>query len=187
MLAVARGDGERACAALQSAATAFRADRQPYETAQALLWMSRARLLTGEPALAERDLARAPRSCVGSVHARGGSAPRPQALGPLTAREAEVLECVAAGAGNREAAAQLFISEKTVGRHLANVYVKLGVELAHGRRRVVARSAGAEPRDRLHESMQTGPGFCMVLPTRPPAAPTVASCAGPSAPLNRRE
>ena len=43
------------------------------------------------------------------------------------AREAEVLECIAAGAGNREAAARLFISEKTVGRHLANVYLKLGV------------------------------------------------------------
>jgi ATP/maltotriose-dependent transcriptional regulator MalT len=47
--------------------------------------------------------------------------------GGLTEREAEVLTCVAAGASNRDAAAHLFISEATVRRHLANIYLKLGV------------------------------------------------------------
>ncbi len=129
MLAVAEGDGERACVALQSAAAAFRRDRQPYETAQALLWMSRARRLTGEDDLAERALAesRAILQRLGAGGAGDSGAQHPHSVGPLTAREAEVLECVAAGAGNREVAARLFISEKTVSRHLANVYLKLGV------------------------------------------------------------
>ncbi len=47
--------------------------------------------------------------------------------GGLTAREAEVLGRVAAGVSNRELATALTISEKTVARHLANVYGKLGV------------------------------------------------------------
>ena len=38
-----------------------------------------------------------------------------------------MLEKVAAGATNREVAAALGISEKTVGRHLANIFTKVGV------------------------------------------------------------
>jgi len=45
----------------------------------------------------------------------------------LSAREAEVLRLVAQGKSNREIAAVLVISPKTVGRHLDNVYTKLGV------------------------------------------------------------
>uniref|UniRef100_UPI0032216E03 response regulator transcription factor n=1 Tax=Intrasporangium sp. TaxID=1925024 RepID=UPI0032216E03 len=51
----------------------------------------------------------------------------PVSSGGLTVRELEVLACVAAGATNRQVAGQLSISDKTVSRHLANVYVKLGV------------------------------------------------------------
>ncbi|TCO53174.1 response regulator [Actinocrispum wychmicini] len=47
--------------------------------------------------------------------------------GPLSQRELEVLELVAAGTTNREAAAKLFISEATVKTHLLNIYGKLGV------------------------------------------------------------
>jgi DNA-binding NarL/FixJ family response regulator len=47
--------------------------------------------------------------------------------GPLSPRELEVLELVAAGSTNREAAAKLFISEATVKSHLVSVYEKLGV------------------------------------------------------------
>jgi DNA-binding NarL/FixJ family response regulator len=45
----------------------------------------------------------------------------------LTEREVEVLAAVAAGATNREVASALVISEKTVGRHLANIFTKIGV------------------------------------------------------------
>ena len=49
------------------------------------------------------------------------------AFAALTPRELEVLTLVARGATNREAAAQLFISEATVKTHLLHVYAKLGV------------------------------------------------------------
>ena len=45
----------------------------------------------------------------------------------LSARELEVLELVARGSTNREAAERLFISEATVKTHLLHVYAKLGV------------------------------------------------------------
>jgi DNA-binding NarL/FixJ family response regulator len=45
----------------------------------------------------------------------------------LSARELEVLELVARGTTNREAAARLFISEATVKTHLLHIYAKLGV------------------------------------------------------------
>jgi DNA-binding NarL/FixJ family response regulator len=45
----------------------------------------------------------------------------------LSQRELDVLRLIAAGAGNREAAAQLFISESTVKTHLLHIYEKLGV------------------------------------------------------------
>lgn len=46
---------------------------------------------------------------------------------PLSPREIEVLELIAAGNTNREAAARLFITEATVKSHLLNIYAKLGV------------------------------------------------------------
>lgn len=45
----------------------------------------------------------------------------------LTPRELQVALAVARGATNREAAAKLFLSEKTIERHLGNVYRKLGL------------------------------------------------------------
>lgn len=47
--------------------------------------------------------------------------------GGLTAREWEILGAVAEGLSNRQVAARFVISEKTVARHLANVFAKLGV------------------------------------------------------------
>ncbi|WP_018680585.1 response regulator [Actinokineospora enzanensis] len=52
---------------------------------------------------------------------------RQPASEPLSQREIEVLELVARGSTNREAAQQLFISEATVKTHLLHVYAKLGV------------------------------------------------------------
>jgi DNA-binding NarL/FixJ family response regulator len=46
---------------------------------------------------------------------------------PISQRELEVLELVAQGASNRDAAARLFISEATVKTHLVHIYGKLGV------------------------------------------------------------
>lgn len=46
---------------------------------------------------------------------------------PLTAREEEVARLVAGGATNREVAATLFVSPKTVERHLVNLFRKLEV------------------------------------------------------------
>jgi len=52
---------------------------------------------------------------------------RAPAQEPLSQREFEVLEMVARGTTNREAAAKLFISEATVKTHLLHIYAKLGV------------------------------------------------------------
>jgi DNA-binding NarL/FixJ family response regulator len=43
----------------------------------------------------------------------------------LTDREVEVLRLVATGRTNRAIAAELFLSEKTVARHLSNIFDKL--------------------------------------------------------------
>jgi len=51
---------------------------------------------------------------------------RPQVA--LTTREIEILRALESGAGNRELARQLFISEATVKTHLVHIYQKLGVD-----------------------------------------------------------
>jgi DNA-binding NarL/FixJ family response regulator len=45
----------------------------------------------------------------------------------LTAREVQVLKLVASGKRNRAIAAKLGISEKTVARHISNIFNKLGI------------------------------------------------------------
>ena len=62
-----------------------------------------------------------------AVTARLMSRVRTPGAGPLSQRELEVLELVAAGNSNREAAVRLFITEATVKTHLLNIYGKLGV------------------------------------------------------------
>ncbi len=44
----------------------------------------------------------------------------------LSAREAEVLRLVASGQSNGQIAAALFLSQKTVERHLSNIFAKTG-------------------------------------------------------------
>jgi DNA-binding NarL/FixJ family response regulator len=48
-------------------------------------------------------------------------------VGGLTAREVQVLRLVAAGRTNRMIANDLVISEKTVARHVSNIFTKLGL------------------------------------------------------------
>jgi DNA-binding NarL/FixJ family response regulator len=51
----------------------------------------------------------------------------PSAPRGLTAREIEVLRLVASGKSNQQIAAALVVSDKTVARHLSNIFTKLGV------------------------------------------------------------
>ena len=57
----------------------------------------------------------------------------------LTHRELEVARLVTAGKSNREIAAELFLSAKTVESHLSNVFVKLGVSSRAAVAAVLAR------------------------------------------------
>ncbi|KAF0849466.1 AAA family ATPase [Nocardia caishijiensis] len=61
---------------------------------------------------------------------------------PLTAREREVHELVAAGATNREIAGRLVLSERTVETHVRHILAKLGVT----NRTEIARRAADRPR-----------------------------------------
>ena len=45
----------------------------------------------------------------------------------LSDREVDVLKLISLGGTNREVAEKLFISPKTVGRHVENIYGKIGV------------------------------------------------------------
>lgn len=53
--------------------------------------------------------------------------PAPSPVDALTARETEILRCLAAGDDNRTIAAKLFLSEKTVSNRLSEIFAKLGV------------------------------------------------------------
>jgi DNA-binding NarL/FixJ family response regulator len=77
-------------------------------------------------ALAEADAAARELRRLGQrVHRhRKTTRARPAAL---SAREREVADHVARGETNREVAAALFLSEKTIESHLARIYSKLGV------------------------------------------------------------
>ncbi|WP_440072031.1 response regulator [Streptosporangium sp. OZ121] len=79
-------------------------------------------LLRGARAAAKGESVLSP-----SVAARLMNRVRTPAPQLLSRRELEVLELVAAGNTNREAAARLFITEATVKSHLLNIYAKLGV------------------------------------------------------------
>ncbi|GIJ43407.1 hypothetical protein Val02_02930 [Virgisporangium aliadipatigenens] len=81
----------------------------------------------------------------GGPGAAGSPADDPS--GALTPQELQAARAAAAGATNREVAARLFLSVKTVEFHLSNVYRKLGVrtrtELAHRFPALAERDAAA--------------------------------------------
>ena len=127
-MALAEGDADAARQALRDAVDACREDQHPYETARALMCLARAHSLAGDEDAADHARAQGT-DILTRLGADCGAFldEQVEAPGGLTEREAEVLEVVAGGASNRDVAAQLFISEKTVARHLANVYLKIGV------------------------------------------------------------
>jgi DNA-binding CsgD family transcriptional regulator len=63
-----------------------------------------------------------------------------EGLATLSGREREIAELVALGHTNREIAAQLFVSEKTVEGHLRNVFAKLDVSARAAVAEIVGRS-----------------------------------------------
>jgi DNA-binding NarL/FixJ family response regulator len=78
---------------------------------------------TGAAPWAER--ARAELRAAGEPAAAGASAP--DRLSLLTPQELQVVRLAASGATNRDIAAQLFISPRTVSHHLYRAFPKLGV------------------------------------------------------------
>ncbi len=134
---LATGDGHAADAAthLADALALAEACAAPYERALALLALADLHATTRDRAGALAALAEA-RALLAPLAARPAlaradalaerrAAPRDPA--GLTAREAAVLRLVARGLTNREAAAHLAVSPRTVGAHLDAIYGKLGV------------------------------------------------------------
>ena len=78
----------------------------------------------------EASAGRLDRQAVDAVLAAAGQrTPRLRSNWPagLSDREVDVLRLIARGRTNREAAAELHVSTKTVGRHVENLYAKIGV------------------------------------------------------------
>jgi DNA-binding CsgD family transcriptional regulator len=130
---LAEGNAGAALASLRRAVEAWQRLEAPYEAARVRELVGFACHALGDEDTAALELgaahaaytelgARPDRSRVGSLADR--------ALGDvhgLTEREMEVLRLVAAGETNKEIAAELVLSERTVDRHVSNIFTKFGV------------------------------------------------------------
>jgi DNA-binding CsgD family transcriptional regulator len=132
-LALAEGKPSEALPPLRSAVAAWSALPAPYETARARVLIARCCRALGDEQSAEVELdaarwglqqlgAKADLARIDSETAQTNGLP-----GNLTAREVDVLRLVAAGNTNRAIANELIISEKTVARHVSNIFTKIGV------------------------------------------------------------
>ena len=125
-LAVRQGLFEPALESLEMALREYRTQQSRYETAEVYEWMALARRGMGH-----NDAAAADAATADAIYSQLGVEPAgicgSSSPGGLTRREREVLACVSDGATNRLVAQQLHLSEKTVGRHLANIYAKVDV------------------------------------------------------------
>ena len=134
---LAAGEPARAVAPLREAIRWWHELDAPYDGARARILLSEACTLLGDEDAGrlELDAAAATLERLGALvdlRRIDGRRPDAQPPGRLTPREAEVLAFVAEGDTNRQVAARLVISEKTVARHLANVYRKLDVSTRTG-------------------------------------------------------
>ena len=120
-IAAAAGQSERARALLEESADLLDLAGATYESALARLELAGVLDLTGRTAAAARAREHANRA----LAALGAGAPEPQP-GGLSAREAEVLRLVARGLSNDDIAHELVLSVRTVERHVANSYAKIG-------------------------------------------------------------
>jgi DNA-binding NarL/FixJ family response regulator len=103
----------------------------PYEAARTRVLVSAACRALGDEDAArmELDAARTVFEQLGAQPDLVSLAPTDGAVPghPLTPRESEVLILVAQGLTNRGIATTLFLSEKTVARHLSNIFTKINV------------------------------------------------------------
>ncbi|MCK0112514.1 LuxR C-terminal-related transcriptional regulator [Ornithinimicrobium sp. F0845] len=130
-VALATGDSSGALTRLRRAWRCWIGIGGRYDAARARLLLAEALRALGDEVSAESELSVAARTFaeLGAEPARreaerllGGGLPD-----GLTAREAEVLRLVAAGRTNPQIAQELVLSEKTVARHLSNIFGKIGV------------------------------------------------------------
>jgi DNA-binding CsgD family transcriptional regulator len=130
---LADGSPEAALPALRHAWQLWRDLDMPYEAARArvLVGMACRALHDDDTAAMEFDAARQVFASLGAVPAatRTTTLLRERRAGDagLSAREVEVLRLVAAGKTNQAIAAELFLSERTVERHVSNILTKLDV------------------------------------------------------------
>jgi DNA-binding NarL/FixJ family response regulator len=129
---LAEGDPPEALKTLRRAQRGWQQLDVPYEAARCRVLAGKACRVMGAEDLAQMEFAAArsifddlgARPDVAAVDALSGTAASSRS-DPLTARECEVLRLVAAGMTNRSIANELFLSEKTVARHVSNIFTKL--------------------------------------------------------------
>jgi DNA-binding NarL/FixJ family response regulator len=129
------GDAQGALSAARRAWSLWQELDAPYEAARARVVVGMACRSLGDEDAARMELDAA-RHVFESLSAApdmarvesltGRRAPTKAGCG-LTAREVEVLRMVATGKTNRAIAGDLFLSEKTVARHVSNIFTKLGL------------------------------------------------------------
>ena len=131
-LHLAEGDGAAAGAALRDGLDRWQELDVPYEIATARLLLGQACRVAGDEdgAIGSFTAATAIFEHLGAAldtrAARNLCTPAALPAG-LTNREVEVLRLVTEGQSNKSIAAALFLSEKTVSRHLSNIFAKIGV------------------------------------------------------------
>jgi DNA-binding CsgD family transcriptional regulator len=129
-VALAEGDAGAALPSLRRAWRVWEEVDAPYEAARVRALMGAAcRALGDEDAAAvELEDARRAFAELGAAPDLAGLAPGTRAgSGLLTPREVEVLRLVAAGRTNKAIAVELVLSERTVDRHVSNIFTKLTV------------------------------------------------------------